>query len=564
MQIKVFTPLWLMLGAVILSLGWLLPNNSPPWLSFHKEAWVACVLLLVSARVLLRQTAPHPLHWLALLIFGLSAIPIVQFLCGQSTQFGMVWMHSLYLLGFALAIQVGAKWELDSPGQCADFVFMAFTCAAVVSTGLQIFQWLGFRSDTIWILSSTLPNRYYANLTQPNVLGSLLLLGVIGTAWAHFRQNLTAWVAVALAAIVLFGVALTGSRTAWLNIFLLATGLILLRNKLYSPHFLKVALGLAAYFVIVSITIPYIDLILFFPDDLPSQFRGLNDPARTTAWIMFLEAASRQPWFGFGWGQISQAHFMLVASYPPAGGIFAQSHNMVLDLILWNGYPIGLAIVGFLGWWIWQAGKLAIQFDQFAIMAAMLILGVHSMLEFPLHYAHLLLPAGLLLGVLNTSLGFRLAFLVKSWVNGAVLVSAGLAMTVTISDYFKAENSFYGLRFEDRGIPSNYPKTAPDVVVLTQLRDVIVLARNRPSKDVTEEELNWMRGLVIAIPSVLSFYKLAANLAMSGQPKEAAVWLEVMCSVTNEKLCGSMALRWQKAAITSPQMAIVPWPAKAP
>ena len=40
--------LWLTLSAVLLSLAWLLPNHSLPWLGFHGDAWTALMLLLVA------------------------------------------------------------------------------------------------------------------------------------------------------------------------------------------------------------------------------------------------------------------------------------------------------------------------------------------------------------------------------------------------------------------------------------------------------------------------------------------------------------------------------------
>ena len=49
----IMTPFWLALWACTLALGWLLPNHYRPWVSFHSDAWIAAVLLLGAAAVIL-------------------------------------------------------------------------------------------------------------------------------------------------------------------------------------------------------------------------------------------------------------------------------------------------------------------------------------------------------------------------------------------------------------------------------------------------------------------------------------------------------------------------------
>ena len=61
----------------------------------------------------------------------------------------------------------------------------------------------------------------------------------------------------------------------------------------------------------------------------------------------------RFPWLGSGWGRTNAAlfevfehHAHLKATY------FAESHNLPLDIILWVGWPMGLAIIASVSYWL--------------------------------------------------------------------------------------------------------------------------------------------------------------------------------------------------------------------
>ncbi len=562
MTYKTMSSFWLVVVALSASLGWLLPNNFPPLLSFHKEAWVGLCLLAPSAWVLWNRRESMPIHLLPIVVALCVGIPWLQYAGGLIPLFGDAWVQSLYLTGFLLALCVGEKWERDSPGQCLDLVFLAVAVASVVSTGIQLHQWLALKTEVgQWILGNGLPNRYYANLAQPNLLSSLLLLGVLACFWGYFRERIAGWVATTVSVFILFGVVLTASRTAWVSIFLLTVAAVLLRRKMPSGMKVWIAPALAAYFYLCSLAMPAINRFLSIPEhDFPLELRGINDTARLEGWKMLLDASTLQPWFGFGWGQIGQATFSVVARYPVQDGIFTHAHNLILDLILWNGYPLGLALTAFLAWWIWRVLRRADQIGQYVVIGAALVLGIHSLLEFPLTYAYFLLPLGFLLGTLNTNLGFRPIVVAKAWMGIALWMMVAAALAVTIRDYLRVETSFYGLRFENRGIPSPIPKTPPDVLVLTQWREVIAFSRNVPRSGLNESELDRMRDVVVTLPTPLTMNKLAANLALNNQPDEAFKWLTIGCKTYPQAMCESMAARWRQESLTNPLIAAVPWP----
>lgn len=518
------------------------------------------MLLLVSGWVLLPRRPTGPVTVPALFIATLSCIPFLQHVFGLVPIFGIAWIHGLYLIGFALALQTGYSWESQSRGQVADFLFLALGAAALASSAMAIYQWLGLRTDaTSWILSNRFSNRYYANLAQPNLLGSLLMLGLVALAWAHWRKKLNGWLTCLVAPLLLFGVVLTGSRTALLNLMALTVLAVIWRKQLPNPRYLAAIFGLALFTLICVSGLPNINAFMGISEDrIPLEYRGLKD-VRLEGWGMLFHAALEKPWFGFGWGQVAAANFSVLGRYPEQGAIWASAHNLVLDLIIWNGFPLGICIALAAAYWMLLLLRRSLSFDQILLVSACAVLGVHALLEFPLQYGYFLMPFGLIVGSLNASLALRTVF-VAPWVASVFWLGVLISTAITIKDYFNAETSVYGLRFEDKGIPTAIPKTPPDVLVLTQFYESIKFARNVPKSGLSAHEIEEMRNIVLVMPSALTIQKLAANLALNGQAAEAVDWLRKSCKSSSPELCQQMEMRWAVISKANPSLLVAPWP----
>ena len=557
MKPSLFNPLWLVLAVLALSWCWLLPNQTQPWLAFHRDAWAAIVLTLVSGYVLLKS--PHPIAWngLTVLTVAMLAVITMQYAVGHIHSLGVAWINAAYLLGFLLTLLAGSAWERISRFQCADLVFIAVLIASLASVALQIHQWLGFESIGPWILK---PNnsRQYANMAQPNQLASLLLLGVLACAWLNHRGWLQRYAAVLFAMFLLFGVALTQSRTGWVNTALIVSALIAWRNLPHVGRLPLVAMGLMGFYAVCVLSLPVLHE-LFAVSGVPTEVRSIGDSARLKLWIALIEAVTMQPWFGFGWGQVGHAQFLVGLHQMMDGATLQNAHNLPLDLVLWMGVPLGLVVTTLLGRWVWQAVTHVSNIYQILMLMFLMVLGVHAMLEYPLQYAYFLLPAGLMLGALNSSLGFPILFHSPKWTGPIVVLIAATMLAVTIRDYMRVETSFYGLRFEERKIQTNIPATPPDVLVLTQWFDFITLARIDPAKTHGTKDIENATSLVKTLPSPLGFYKLAAMLAFADRPTEAQHWLQVLCKVNNPKICTIMQNRWIQESPNNPPMGAVQW-----
>jgi Virulence factor membrane-bound polymerase, C-terminal/Protein glycosylation ligase/O-Antigen ligase len=548
---------WLTILAVALAFSWLLPNHSQPWLSFHSDAWLAFVLSLSAVFVLSKNRFAVKWHWTTMTALMMAMLPLLQFVLGLILIWGIAWINFAYLMGFLVAILVGAAWENENPGQSMDFLFLAIGIAALVSVGLQLHQFLNLDGIGPWVLSST-GSRHFGNMGQPNQLATLLLLGLVGCGWAYYRKIIGSVVAIGLSALILFGVGLTESRTAWLNVLLLATAAVFWRRFAPSTNFVRVVVGLGCFFAIAVLLLPVIND--WVGGGLPIEYRSAKNDPRFTAWVMFLKAAFERPWFGFGWGQLAHAQFLMMDEKIILGGSYLQAHNAILDLILWNGLVIGIALSSFYGWWAWTTIKRVASFSQVCLVSFLIVLGTHAMLEYPLQYAYFLMPAGIVMGSIDASMGRRPAFEVKKWLTALVLAISIGSLAITVRDYFRVETSFYGLRFELKKIDSPIPRAPPDVLALTQWRDYIKFARIEVRPGFSENEIVWMRNLVTTVPSAFVMYRFAWVLSLNDGAGEAHMWLTRLCLSSPIEHCRAIKREWTTQSEKDPRVAKVPFP----
>ena len=487
-------------------------------------------------------------------------IPWIQYCTGLISNFGTAWMCGLYLLGLVLAVKIGETWEANQPGQCADYIFAATIIGAIASTGLQIYQWMAFDPIGAWTLMSSGGRRLSGNLAQPNQLATLQLLGAIGCSWYYAKvQRASGAIFLLSAMAILFGAALTESRTAWANIALLAVLGIAFRRILPSRGYVWATAAAIVFFAISVLLIPSLNAMIGFGDYTDGeQYRTLKDPIRIGIWKLMFHAISLESVWGYGWGQTNAANFAVLADSSTNFGLIGSAHNLFLDLVVWNGVAIGCLTCFLVLAWVWRALRGIDSFKKLHLVTFLLVLGVHSMLEFPLHYAYFLLPMGLIAGATQSAWNLPSIFQTTRWHLLFIISIALGACVVSIRDYLKVENSYYGLRFEAQGIPTSIPATPPQVWALSHFTDYFLLVRDIPSEGRTEADLDRMRSSVITLSSAQSMYKFAANLALNGHPKESAHWINILCKTMPEPNCEVMGAQWR--ADTHKQIVDIPWP----
>lgn len=541
---KPMTSFWLLIWASLLSVGWLLPNHYAPWSTFYTDAYIAAFLLLGCAALVIRSPNSVQWHGITLLAATLIFIPGLQYALGLIMLPGTVWIATAYLFGFFLALLIGAHWESANSGQLVDGLFLAIAIAAIASVALQLHQWLGLELSDIWIVGNS-TGRPFANLCQPNQLGTFLLWGLLAVAWGVIRKYIGVWTALFMAAFLLFGLALTQSRTAWLAIVILVSGTWAWRQLWLDKRMVWVSSGLGIYFAGCVLSIGWISeaLMLGLSTDLGGILR-MSGELRPVVWSMFFDAILRQPLLGYGWNQVVLAQLTVALDHPSLHVIFSHSHNLFLDLILWCGIPVGTLVSIYLVRWFWLRIRAVQCAEGAVLMFFLLVVANHAMLEFPFSYAYLLLPTGLIMGVLNIRLHAMSILNTGRWSVIVAWVVATTLLALIIRDYSRVEAGYQALQIDWVHIKDVGSTPPPDVVLLTQWREFIQLARFEPTSGMSAEELNWMRNIVGTHPSASNFHKLASALAINHQPLEAQMWLKRMCKVISESQCEAAKSVW--------------------
>ena len=511
------------------ALAWLLPNHYPPWTNFHSEfmAFLAIGCLMLSLFKHSHNSFSVPVISVAVLL--LVAIPWLQFAGGIVFFAGDAVMSAFYSAGLAFAIVSAYSFSKQCFGSDNNTWLLpahAVLTAASVSALLAVLQWLSLTdSFTTFVAVTDIGDRAMANLGQPNQLGTLLLMGLLALVLMFELVKISQLLLNLGGVFLTWAIVLTESRTALLSALVIAGFLfykIRARRVLGSPLRLQnkhVVLWLALYFAAV-LSLPFLNSALLLAGD--RQIDLLNNNGRFVIWLQTLQAIYESPWAGYGWNQTSVAQAD-GALYVPGNLTFTNAHNIILDLLVWVGLPLGLVIsVGF-GYWLLTRVRLVKTAGAIYSMAMLLPFLVHSMLEFPFAYAYFLLMAGLLIGIVESDCLKARCFVVSK-----PLAAFGLAFMTAIGgysayEYLQIEEDYRVARFENLKVgrtPKDYVQ--PDILIHTQLAAMLAALRQPAVPNMTSEQVERLRKVSLRFGARSMVYRYAVALGLNGQPAAAA------------------------------------------
>ena len=262
--------------------------------------------------------------------------------------------------------------------------------------------------DNVIITYTSLTGRASGNVGQSNMFADSMLWGLIALVplaqGARTRLARVAWAPAG--ALMLLGIVLTGSRTGLLALVFTALWGLADRNL---DKRLRVGLCVA----------PFVALLMLAAVSAggSSSVHGGFNPIdrggagitafRSEIWKNCLALIREQPWLGVGWGQFNFA-WSLTPFADRGAGLVDNAHDLPLQLAVELGLPLALLIMALLVvaplralWHLWRVpGQLGAA-GRAAVMIVVVV-GFHSMTEYPLWYSYMLLPAtwacGLALG----------------------------------------------------------------------------------------------------------------------------------------------------------------------
>jgi O-antigen ligase len=540
---------WALL-AVLLALPWLVETHVAPWTMFYPDWCTAAALLALTGWALTRSAAGWCVTILPLGVAALTLVPLLQAAGGLIAFPTEGVLAALYLAGFMLAVLTGLRSEALAPSRAAEALFAGLAIASIASVGLQLYQWLELGQLGVMVLQLPTKGRPFANVGQSNLLATLLVWGLIALWWAYERARIGPTGAVLGAAFLLLGVAITQSRTGWLEVALLAAVAVA------RPRALTRALPRAA---VLTLGLWFVALVLVWPQ-LGSQLGldpaiALTDQAavgkRPAIWRLGIAAITARPWLGWGWNQGGEAHVALAAGYPSLPVLISYMHNLALDLMLWNGIPIGaLALLGLGGWFVrrWRGEGSA---QQRLLLLALTVLLVHAMLELPHGHAVFLLPAGLMMGLVEAHSGARSVLAVPRWAVGALALALATALGVLASEHRAVEQDLVALRMRAAKI-ANLPTLGPvpQLILMAPFSELLASLRIAPVAGLDEASLDLLHRVAYHYPSTGNLLRLAQADGLNSRPAQAREALTLLCQLRPAADCEGAAQHWREMGRT--------------
>ncbi len=466
--------LLLELAALLFALPYLQGLNRDPVRSFNAEWSCALILCLLALCVPFAARGRGRLQWP--LIAWLAAFLVIATgqLAAGWIRYPGTWLGLASYL-FALFIAYAAGRSIVASGLQQRVILSIATALVFAGSVSVLLQWLQSFGVSIlpdWMLVNLGPTgsaRPSANVGQPNLLATLMAAAIAACLLLFRGARSPAW-RFALCAWLAFGISWTGSRLGLVYVGLLAVAPFLpiglrperLRDRVLIC--LAILSGCALGYAIPpqSVQPSFVSLTsraAALPEASPPlKTAGADAPApaskappklrgpallsqslaavasrqdtiaiRLKLWKDALAIAAVHPWFGSGFGQYARVQFWEAAPGPFLV-VTNNVHNAVLQVAAEMGWPLASALCAYGFWWLLAGWRERIRSPGLAFcMLVMAMIGMHSMLEWPLWLLHFAAPGALLLALAEPEAKAGL-----KWPPAAVaaLGAAGLAASV--------------------------------------------------------------------------------------------------------------------------------------
>ena len=318
----------------------------------------------------------------------------------------------LLLLGAARGIAPEQPDESTFAQRWAGPFAWALVVAGLASSVMGLLQYFGLAAALEpWVRQGTF-GEAFANLRQRNQFASLTNMALVALVWLAVarrtavatdtpgglsQQHTELPLLLLAAALLAIGNAASSSRTGLLQLALLC-GLFWLWDGWRLVAVRRILLLAVVVYGVATFALPWMAGL----DPLDrSMFARLRDgaPACSSRWLLWsnvLHLIAEKPWFGWGLNELDFAHYSVLYPGPRFCEILDNAHNLPLHLAVELGVPLALLVCGGVAWWAWRR-KPWQEADATRQMAwgMLAVIGLHSLLEYPLWYGPFQMAAGL-------------------------------------------------------------------------------------------------------------------------------------------------------------------------
>lgn len=400
-QIRLSASLAIGLGAAVwLCPLWLTPTPAVPallWGGLCLGAWL--ILDGYSALAADANLSIQKLFWLLLII-------LAGMIAWRSRELQNTLAAGLCLLGMGLAAKLSAKTDQN---KIANTLAWGWLIAGLVNSALGLAQYFGQTAEPLGTAFGLLRQRNHLS-TLCNI--ALLSLLYLWTRYQAKRSPLSVggqFLAVLACAVLTAALAATCSRAGLLE--LVVSLIFIVAYALYKRHrkLLLVAAFTTLFYAAWAYLLPQLSsspetifgrMLQTAATTSDSAAIDLQD-GRSLLWSNTLALIHAHPALGVGWRELA---FSLRSTDLGSAIRFAEqadnAHNLPLQLAVELGLPFAALWLSLLVWLIarnkpWQTRASA----QLLAWGILMVIGIHSLFEYPLWYAPFQIALGLCAGL---------------------------------------------------------------------------------------------------------------------------------------------------------------------
>ena len=519
-------------------------HHKLPIPSFFSE-WLAFGLGLLAAMPLLFRRYWEPMHIPHSLLFllGFIGILIAHVVLQRVAYPQQAFVAAMYILWGALMLWLGNQLGRELGVACiARVLAWALLVGAVISAAMGLIQHFGWPTPLNSIINHKVSDAVMANLGQPNHLSNYLAMGLASLLYLWGDGKLNRWAALAFGLLLLFVLALTGSRSSWLYLGAFAL-LAWVWGKRDAPRsgLFKAVLGMLLAFAVMQ-WLAHLSPMqgvggTITPTERLFELASGVD-IRLGLWREALQVWLAHPFVGAGFGQFAWQHFLLASESavtqspatllpsPLAGAMFNHSHNLLAQVAAEFG-SVGLVLlIGGAGYWFKGQVRRPATLSGWWVAAILAVLGLHSLLEYPLWYAYFLGLAAILIGATDThTLRLKLSGLMR--VAFGLMLVLGWVSLVRIADtYSQLERLFVRQAPPSVQEIERVLRHVQHESILTPYSEFVYTLAIAPNRSQIEAQQLLNSAVLHFAPTEQVVYRQALLLALQGRSTDAQVMLK--------------------------------------
>lgn len=531
------------ISLALVGLMWVLPflhyRHQYPLTTFHQEWWSALLGILALIPLAARDYWQRPeIPRIVQLPVALIAVLLLQAALGRIAYFDQALLYALYLLFAALLMLLGARLR-----DCFGVGGVALTLAVFLLIGAELSALVGVLQHYRWntplnpVIVMKVSSGVFGNLAQPNHFANYIALGMVSLGLLFQQQRLKVGHVAVLAAPLLFVMTLSGSRSSWLYLLMMA-GLAWwwARRDAAQRPLLRYSLLLLAGFGVMHFIVQ-LPFLAGADSSTDTVRRLLGEDAsggiRLYLWreagLMFMQS----PWLGAGFGQFAWQHFQWLPVLQRANitGLYNNAHNLVFQMAAEAGVAGLLALLGPLGIWLYGLRRAVQSAAHWWGHAALGVLAIHSLLEYPLWYAYFVAVAAFLLGALDET-RYRLELRNMGRLSVAAILLMGLVTLAQLRGSYHELERALAIRPASAADNSTFNRTWSGLVavhgesLLSPYAEFFMSSMIEISGERIGEKLELNTRVMRFVPIGAVVYRQVLLLAQAGRQEEARSLLE--------------------------------------